>query len=169
MTTRVEQIQALADGTKTPDQIADALGIKRNYCYAIISEARSRGIYIAAAKPAPERSKTPWADVAALADGTRTGPQIAEEMGISLKRVRRAVKYARSAHGFDARLKNTPPHVTPRNTNDSVRSGGGVHALVARLTPDCRDWLLQQMPAGTTLSEIIAAIVEDAYHDTTDV
>jgi len=169
MTTRLQQIQALADGTRTPAEIADELGITRTYCYAIISEARSRGIYVSAAKAPPVRSNTPWSEVVPYADGTRTASEIACVMGISQKRVRRAVKYARNAHGVDARLKNTPSWTKPRNTDDAVLSGGGVHALVARLTPDCRNWLLNQMPAGTTLSEMIAAIVEDAYHDSTDV
>lgn len=45
------------------------------------------------------------------------------------------------------------------------RGKGRPRAVITRLPPPVRRWLAGQLPAGTTIEEMIVAIVVDAYHE----
>jgi transposase len=45
------------------------------------------------------------------------------------------------------------------------RESGRPKAIIARLPVAVRRWLAAELPEGTTIEEMIAAIVVDAYHE----
>ena len=49
-----------------------------------------------------------------------------------------------------------------------IRTGGGILQLVDGLPLNVQDWLISQAPEGTTVQEIIRAIIVDAYHEEVD-
>lgn len=44
----------------------------------------------------------------------------------------------------------------------------GMTYLLNRLPQQIQTWLRDQIPAGATLEEVVAAIITDAYHESTD-
>ena len=46
-----------------------------------------------------------------------------------------------------------------------IRTGGGIRQLIDGLPLDTQDWLIGQTPEGSTLQEVIRAIIVDAHYD----
>lgn len=49
-----------------------------------------------------------------------------------------------------------------------VPFGGGGRQMVMGLPDEIQDWLIGQAPEGSTLNEVIGAIITDAFHDDMD-
>lgn len=46
-----------------------------------------------------------------------------------------------------------------------VTLGNGGRQMILALPDEIQDWLIGQVPEGATISEVVAAIVIDAFHD----
>lgn len=149
---KAEQIAALADGTRSRDEIRQALGMSWSSFRHHAARAKAEGMMLAFRKVYLDKAPL-WQRVAdALQrDPTLTGPEIAELLQANRSSISSAVKQAR----FNGREVYLP---------DVVRYGDD---LTARLPRPVKAWLDAQIPKGASRAEIIRAIILDAYHEET--
>jgi hypothetical protein len=132
------QIRALADGTRTYQDIADALDIPRA---SLIAAMHRHGIKALRSRPTPGRRLVPARRdiVRALADGTRTSAELAAAAGVT-------ASYAR--------------HMAPGRTRRPSRAG---IALAKRpWTPARLGLALALDAAGYSMDAIARAVRADA-------
>lgn len=148
--TKAEQIAALADGTRSRDEIRKALGMSWPSFWHHAARAKAEGMTLAF-RPSRLGKAPLWQRVAdALErDPTLTGQEIAEMLQANRASIPGAVRQAR-LNGREVYLP------------DVARYGA---ALTARLPRPVKAWLDAQIPKGSSRAEIIRAIILDAYHD----
>lgn len=148
--TKAEQIAALADGTRSRDEIRQALGMSWSSFRHHAARAKVEGMTLAFRKVYLNEAPL-WQRVAdALqSDPTLTGTEIAELLQANRSSISSAVKQAR-LNGREVYLP------------DVVRYGDD---LTSRLPRPVKAWLDAQIPKGSSRAEIIRAIIIDAYHE----
>ena len=56
-----------------------------------------------------------------------------------------------------------------RSTNTEgdrrIKAGGGMIQTLERLPEEIQDWVVDNMPPGSTLQDFIRAVITDAYYD----
>ncbi len=164
--TRVEQLVALADGTRTRAQIAAAMGIAIASLAGYEGAARQQGHELRTIKA--ERTGTLWQRMVAFCEsGDRTREEIAAHLGVSEKRVLQIRALIRRRHKIECRIvevrqyhRDAPPKARP--------SADPARAIVEPLAPHVVEWLQAQMPEGATLADLIRSIIVDQYHDDVD-
>ena len=149
---KAEQIAALADGTRSRDEIRQALGMSWSSFSNHVARAKSKGMTLAFRKVYLNEAPL-WQRVAdALErDPMLTGTQIAEMLQANRASISSAVKQAR-LNGREVYL----PDVVRFSDN-----------LTARLPRQVKAWLDAQIPKGASRAEVIRAIILDAYHEET--
>ena len=102
--------------------------------------------------------------ILALADGTMTAAEIAAALGVTQNSVRGAVRNNRG-YGGSHSLKPvyTGAAAYTRYDGGDFKCGGGMIEMFSGLAPDVQDWLVDQIPDGGTLVEVLRAIVVDAF------
>lgn len=147
---KAEQIAALADGTRSRDEIRQALGMSWSSFRHHAARAKAEGMTLAFRKVYLNEAPL-WQRVADVLerDKTLTGPEIAELLGVDKRNVSSAVRNARR-NGREVYLP------------DVVRYGDD---LTARLPRPVKAWLDAQIPKGASRAEVIRAIILDAYHE----
>ena len=148
--TKAEQIAALADGTRSRDEIRQSLGMSWPSFWHHAARAKAEGMTLAFRKVYMNEAPL-WRRVAdALErDPMLTGPQIADLLQANRSSISSAVKQAR-LNGREVYLPGV------------VRFGDD---LTARLPRQVKAWLDAQIPKGASRAEIIRAIILDAYHE----
>lgn len=104
--------------------------------------------------------------ILALADGTMTATEIAATLGVTQDAVRKVISRA-VAHGDNYGFKKIydGSSAYTKYSRGDWRCGGGMIELVNSLEPDVQDWLVAQITNGSTMADIIRAIVVDAYNE----
>lgn len=122
------------------------------------------------------KSKVPfYVQVADLLNEGKTHAEIAQVFGRDVKwsynQRRTAVRF-----GYDLRVTaKSGPGVSPdpiRAFQDKILQKGGkcgtLKGVIQLLTPEVRQWLIDQVPEEESLYVVVAAIINDAFHDDTE-
>lgn len=165
--TKIDQVLKLADGTRTRYEVAALLGIKHTHIGAFIYKLVRRGD-TPKFKPFREPESYTYVKVARILelDPTLTVEQVAMVADIDKKVARHAIDLAKK-RGFKVAAA---PHQHTKSfdtlvSNGRLRVGGGVGQMMRKLPQDVRDWLVAQVPEGADCSDVIAAILVDAYFE----
>ena len=109
-------------------------------------------------------SETKYQTVARLVLDGVSRDEIAARLGITKRRVH--------AHVNMARLNGALPPFRPQSRykieNALRQSGiriGGMPDVFEALTPDVAGWLISQAVEGSTMAEVVASIITDAYFE----
>lgn len=167
------RIIPLADGTRTRKEIAEILGLTVQQVDAAADNARCYHKVKIVFKPADRtRDGSIWKRVAATADGTLTTAQVAEKLGLTRKAVDSAKRTAEE-HGVIIPFRRGRP--APRKPRPAwekecdrgtLQIGRGtVGTLIRSLPEEVGTWLAGQTPEGSTMADVIRAIITDAYHE----
>lgn len=118
-----------------------------------------------------------------LADGTRTITDIARQMNVSTVTVRGHLKKCRDA-GLNPVVKRSETLDGDRRSAAASQrlqsietmafvgrfiTGGGIVQMVNRLPLEIAHWLIEQIPPGGTLTDLLVAIIVDTYAEETGV
>lgn len=167
MMTKLDQVMQLADGTRTRQEVAALLGIKQTHFGAYVYKLVRRG-KTPKFKPFREPESYTYVRVARILelDPTLTVEQVAMVAGIDKDVARHAIDLAKR-RGFTVAAA---PHKRTRSfdtlvSNGRLRVGGGVGQMMRRLPQEVREWLVAQVPKGADCSDVIAAILVDAYFE----
>lgn len=147
-----ERTAELANGERTVEDIAKILGISMWATRNSIQRARYAGYPCKLRRMIRPRASEE--DVLALADGTLSILEIAMKLEITPRTVECRLANLR-ASGHFAPTRGT----MKRNRQGSMRN------LISGLQPEVHIWLVKQCPKGSYLSEVIGAIIVDAYHE----
>jgi hypothetical protein len=114
------------------------------------------------------RTEEPLHQVVARAVGAGSSPAlIARQLGISRQRASLAVQRAVAVGLIDDPRFHTGDRLTLfRATQFPI--GGGVRDMVLDLGDDAARWLLDQVPPGGRLIDVIRSILLDAFLDAVD-
>lgn len=107
--------------------------------------------------------------------GRRKG-EIAAALGVSVFTVSRRIGLARSRGILPAdfviasNLKRKPrgghlPSVDVLRSNGHYESGGGIHQLLKSLPLPVAHWLIDAIPPGATVCDMLRAFITDAYNE----
>lgn len=169
---RWEAVARLADGKRGAAQIAEELGMSIKHVHNAAVLARRHGRFVLLPRPHEKKRfgrPAQWRQVADLADGTLSLRQVSEKLGISIAAVKQGATWARREQGAKVRFKyireKVRPSIAVRLDDGRIKSGGGIRQLVLRLPNNVGEWLVEQIPEGSTLSDLLVAIITDAYHE----
>lgn len=96
--------------------------------------------------------------------------EIQQRLGISRVRLTQDVHLARRDGLLTPFAKRRPPEESmsvrmQKGIAEANVAGGTMYQTYGALTPQVQDWLIQQVPDGSSVAETIAAIVTDAYFE----
>jgi biotin operon repressor len=101
--------------------------------------------------------ETLYVRIRQAASPDKTVSQLAEELGVS-----RGALYKRIGHMRD-HGEEVPFKIVSHKEKATVSI-----SILKQLQPEVRAWLKSQTPKGSTLSDMIRAIIVDAYHEEND-
>lgn len=96
--------------------------------------------------------------------------EIEQRLGINRVRLTQDVHMARRVGLLPEFEPARPPEV---NRSERMQkaiqqrgfAGGNIRQVYGALTLEAQDWLLRQVPEGSSVAEVVAAIITDAYLD----
>ena len=158
LTPHLQRVLKLADGSIPVSAIARTLGIAQTSVQTYLTSLRAKGY---------EPKTLTLVDV--LERGATSLEEAADLVGIPMRTARTIAHRAGMDHLYiHAKRRTPPPEMTLREKILTNRIPAGARSLsdaLLELPDDILEWLVKEMPARTTLAEMVRAIITDAALD----
>lgn len=111
-------------------------------------------------------SEARWKTVAAMMNAGKSRQEVAEALSLTPPRLAQDIYLARQAELIPAfEAKTTPKDKAVYLMKNGGKRIGSLMLVFDTMSEETARWLVEQVPDGGTLSETIAAIITDAYHE----